>query len=103
MLPRRLVQLRIDDPEPMLYHGEPILRDGAVVGDVRAGSYGHTLGGAVGIAHVCPSDIAGGEPEFVTKKYIESGTWEVDIAGRRYPATLSLRPMYDPNNEAIKG
>ena len=35
-----------------MFHGEVVLRDGEVVGDVRAASYGHTLGGAVGLAMV---------------------------------------------------
>ena len=51
-LPRRLAQVLVNDPEPLLYHGEVLYRDGVVVGDVRAGSYGHTLGGAVGLAMV---------------------------------------------------
>lgn len=38
----------------------------------------------------------------LTKKYFESGKWEVDIAGVRHPATVSLAPMYDPKNTKIK-
>ena len=38
----------------------------------------------------------------LTKKYFESGKWEVDIAGVRYPATVSLSPLYDPKNSKIK-
>ena len=65
------------------------------MGDVRAGSYGHTLGGACGlvmIEHDAP----------VTKKFINSGTWEVSIAGTRYPAAVSLQPMFDAKNMKIK-
>ena len=36
------------DPEPLLFHGEPILRDGRIVGHLTSGNYGHALGGAVG-------------------------------------------------------
>jgi len=49
-----------DAPVVLLYHGEPVLIDGAYVGDVRVGSYGHTLGGAVGLAMIsCPRTYTG--------------------------------------------
>lgn len=92
---RRLVQLLVQDPEPMLHHGEIVCRDGVAVGDVRAGSYGHTLSGAVGLAMVEAS-----EP--ITADVMAASTWEVDIAGRRWPVTASLRPLYDPTNARIR-
>jgi heterotetrameric sarcosine oxidase gamma subunit len=93
---QRLVQLRVLDPEPLLFHAEIVLRDGVAVGYVRAASYGWTLGGAVGLAFVS----GGGEP--VTPAWLRAGTWEVDVAGRRHPVEVSLRPMYDPASERIK-
>jgi len=93
---RRLVQVLVGDPEPMLWHAEIILRNGDMVGDVRAGSYGHTLGGAVGLAMI----EGGAEP--VTVDYLATGTWEIDIAGELYPCTCSLRPLYDPEMLRIK-
>ncbi len=95
-LSRRLVQVLLRDPEPMLFHAEPVLRDGKPVGYVRAASYGHTLGAAVGLAMV-----DGGEP--VDKAWLEGAEWEVDIAGRLHPATASLRPFYDPTSSRVKG
>ena len=95
ILKRRHVQFLLNDPEPMLYYNEVIYRDGIIVGDVSSGSYGHTLGGAVGLGFVSCE-------EGVTKDYINSGNWEIQIAGIKYPATASLRPMYDPKNERIK-
>ena len=94
-LMRRLAQVRILDPEPLMFHGEVVYRDGVPVGYVRAASYGHTLGGAVGLAM-----IETGEP--VTAETLSTGTWEIDVAGVRYPAVASLRPMYDPDNARIK-
>jgi 4-methylaminobutanoate oxidase (formaldehyde-forming) len=38
----------------------------------------------------------------LSKKYIKAGTWEVDVAGVRYPAEVSIQPMYDPKNARIK-
>ena len=92
---RRLVQVLVKDPEPLMFHAEIVLCDGKPVGYVRAASYGHTLGGAVGLAM-----IEAGEP--LTLAWLRAGRWEVDIAGRRYPADVSLRPMYDPDMKRIK-
>jgi len=94
-LRRRLLQIRVTDPEPMLHHAEVVYRDGVAVGYVRAGSYGHTLGGAVGL-------VMAESPEPIGRDFVKGGTWEVDIAGTRYPAVASLRPMYDPTMARIK-
>jgi len=91
---RRLVQVLVKDPEPLMFHAEVVLRNGIPVGDIRAASYGHTLGGAVGLAMV--------ERDPVDSAWIDEGQWEVEIADRTYPAVISLRPMYDPGMERIK-
>ena len=96
-LPQRLVQVLLGDPEPLMYHAEVLYRDGVPVGDIRAASYGHSLGGAVGLSMVAPKCGSA-----VSKSYLDGGVWEVDVAGTRYPATASLRPMYDPQNSRIK-
>jgi 4-methylaminobutanoate oxidase (formaldehyde-forming) len=94
-LTRKLVQVLLTDPEPMLYHAEPVLRDGKPVGYVRAASYGHTLGGAVALAMV-----DGGEP--VTGAWCDAAEWQIEVAGRMVPARASLKPLYDPTNLKIK-
>ncbi len=94
---QRLVQVLLNDPEPLLFHAEVLYRDGVAVGYVRAASYGWTLGAAVGLAMV---EAAPGAS--VTPTWLSAGTWEVDVAGRRVPATVSLRPFYDPANARIK-
>jgi 4-methylaminobutanoate oxidase (formaldehyde-forming) len=94
-LTRRLLQVRLLDPEPFLHHGEVVFCGGSPLGYVRAGSYGHTLGGAVGLAM-----IDAGQP--ITSDFLAAGSWEVEIAGVRYPAVTSLRPMYDPDNSRIR-
>ncbi len=100
---RRLVQVLVCDPQPLLHHGEIVRRDGIAVGYVRAGSYGHTLGGAVGLAMVEPGDGAGAAAtNAVTKEWLSGGEWTVEIAGCPYPAAVSLRPLYDPGNLRIK-
>ncbi len=92
---RRIVQILLKDPEPMLYHAEIVRRNGKAVGYIRAASYGFTVGGAVGLAM-----IEAGEP--VNAKYFEEGTWEVEIAGKNHPAIASMKPLYDPTNEKVK-
>ncbi|MEO7965868.1 MAG: glycine cleavage T C-terminal barrel domain-containing protein, partial [Gemmatimonadaceae bacterium] len=95
-LARRLLQVRLTEPEPLLFHAEPIWRNGIAVGYVRAASYGHTLGGAVGLAMI----DAGAE--VLDQAWINAGTWEIEVADRRHAAVASLAPMYDPKNEKIK-
>ena len=95
-LKRRLVQVLCKDPEPLMFHAEPVWRDGVRVGYVRAASYGHTLGGAVGLAMIEGGDAV------VDAAFLGTGTWEVEIAARRYPALASMRPLFDPDNAKIK-
>ena len=94
-LTRRIVQVLVKDPLPLMYHAEIVHRNGRPVGYIRAASYGFTLGGAVGLAM-----IEAGEP--IDQAYLDQGTWEVDIAGKKYPAVASLRPFYDPDMKRIK-
>jgi glycine cleavage system aminomethyltransferase T/glycine/D-amino acid oxidase-like deaminating enzyme len=91
----RLVQFLLDDPEPLLYHNEPIYRNGELAGRILAGGYGHTLGASVGLGYI-------ENQEGMSADYIKSGTYEILLAGVRYPATASLRPMYDPEGERVR-
>tara|TARA_B110000093_G_scaffold171318_1_gene201207 strand:- start:470 stop:1510 length:1041 start_codon:yes stop_codon:yes gene_type:complete len=86
---KQLIQVLLNDPEPLLWHGEVVFHNDQPVGYVRSGSYGHTLGGAVGLAMVDTEDL-------------DSGTWEIEIAGKKYACTCSLSPLYDPNMERIR-
>jgi len=94
-LHRRLVQVLVLHPEPLMYHAEVLHRNGVAVGYLRSASYGHTLGGAVGLAMVEPGCV-------VDDAYLADGHWEVDIAGVRYPARVSVKPFYDPGNQRIR-
>ncbi len=94
-LDRRLVQVLVKDPGPLMFHGEVVHRNGRPVGYVRAASYGFTVGGAVGLTMLEP-----GVP--VTQAYLDEGSWEVEIAGDRYPALVSTRPLYDPRAERVR-
>lgn len=93
-LARRLVQFRLHDPEPMLYHNEAIVRDGRIVGPITSGNYGHHLGAAVGLGYVpCAGETAG--------EVLESD-YQIEVAGRRFAAEASLLPMYDPKSERVR-
>ncbi len=93
-LNRRLVQFRLQDPDPMLFHNEAIIRDGQMVGYLTSGNYGHFLGAAVGLGYVpCAGESAAD---------VLASTYEIEIAGKRHTAMASLKPMYDPKAERVK-
>ncbi|HET6213285.1 MAG TPA: FAD-dependent oxidoreductase [Micromonosporaceae bacterium] len=96
-LTRRLVQVLLTDPDPLMFHAEVVRRNGKPVGYIRAASYGFTLGGAVGLAMV------DGDGSPVDQSYLDSAEWTVEIGAASYPAVVSLRPLYDPGNERIRG
>ncbi len=95
-LSKRLLQFKLQDAEPLLYHNEPIWRDGAITGYLTSGNYGHHLGAAIGLGYVAcdvsekPDDVLG-------------STYEIEVAGERFPAMASLKPMYDPKSERVRG
>ncbi len=93
-LDARLLQFKLVEPEPLLYHNEPVLRDGEIVGYLSSGSYGHTLGAAVGLGYVpCKGE---------TVAEVLASHYEIDVAGVRVGAEVSLRPMYDAKSERVK-
>jgi len=91
---RRLVIFVLEDPEPMLWGSEPIYRDGKAVGYTTSGSYGHSVGDAIAMGYV-------GNAAGVSAEFIESGKFEINISGRRYPAKAHLRAPYDPERKKL--
>jgi len=92
---KRLVQFALEDPEPLLYHNEPIYRDGRIVGHLTSGNYGHHLGRAIGLGYVHNA-------EGVTADFVKAGSYEIEVAGERFAAQASLRPLYDPKAERVR-
>jgi 4-methylaminobutanoate oxidase (formaldehyde-forming) len=92
---RRMVQILLTDPEPLLHGNEIIHLDGAAVGHMQVGAYGHTLGGAVGIGFVS-LDVP------ITPSLVNAGRWEVAVAGTMVAARASLKPMLDPGLERVR-
>jgi heterotetrameric sarcosine oxidase gamma subunit len=93
---RRLVQFVLEDPEPVLTHNEPVLRDGVRVGYTTSSAYAHTLGGCGALGYVS-------HPEGVTPDFVASGRFVIEQADRSYPARASLAPLYDPKNLRPRG
>lgn len=90
----RMVQFKLTDAEPMLYHAEPIVRDGEIVSYLTSGAYGHTLGAAIGLGYVpCKGESV---------DQMLSSTYEIEIAGVRVRAEASMKPMYDPKSERMR-
>jgi heterotetrameric sarcosine oxidase gamma subunit len=87
---RRLVHIRLTDPEPLLRHGESVLEGERIIGRVTSGAYGHHLGASVGLAMIESGDLP-------------AASVQVDIAGGLAPAVLSTRPFYDPDNLRLRG
>ncbi len=91
---RRLLQFKLDDPEPLLYHNEPIVMDGKIVGYLSSGMYGHTLGAAIGMGYVEAPDL--------TAERIGEASFEIEVAKARFSAQASLRAFYDPSSSRMK-
>ena len=89
---RRMVQFKLDDPEPLLYHNESIIMDGEIVGYLTSGIYGHAVGGALGMGY---AEVPG-----LTAHRIAEGTWE--IATERFSAQAQLRAFYDSKGEKMR-
>ena len=93
-LAARLLQFRLTEPGPLLYHNEPVIRDDEVVGYLSSGSYGHTLGGAIGLGYVpCKGESAA---------EVLASSYQIEVAGVLVSAEASLKPMYDPKSERVK-
>jgi len=93
---RRLVAIALESPEPLLYHNEPIWRDGELVGRICSGMFGHTLGTSLGLGYLASGGAA------VTAEWIGAGRYEVEVAAERTPARVSLRPFYDPTGARVR-
>lgn len=96
-LPRLLAGFSVADPEVVLLGRETIYRDGRRVGWLASGGFGHTLGQGLGYGYV--RDPENG----VTPEVVLSGTYELEVATERVPATAFLRAPYDPEATRAKG
>ena len=91
----RMMQFRLKEPMPLLYHNEAVLRDGEIVSYLTSGNYGHHLGGAIGMGYVPCHDGEDAASQLAS-------SYEIDVAGERVSAEVSLKPMYDPAATRMK-
>lgn len=92
---KRIAIFKLDNPDTILFHDEPIWRDGKRVGNISSAAYGHTLGASIGLGYVNfegPFD----------KDALLASTYEIEVAGVRVPSSISLSPLYDPKNLTIR-
>ena len=94
-LRKRLVQFVLEDPEPLLWHHEPICRGNECVGYLSSGNYGHALGAAVGLGYVR-------HDEPVTADWLAAQRWSIEIGGERHVASAGLRAAYDPTGGRMR-
>jgi len=95
-LDQRLMQFRLNDPAPLLYHNEAILRDGEIVGYLTSGNYGHHLGGAIGLGYVkCAVEGESADDQL-------KSSYAIDVAGEIIEAEVSFKPMYDPTAARVR-
>lgn len=92
---RRFASFTLADPEPLLLGNEPIYRNDELCGRISSGAFGHTLGKSVGLGYV-------ENPDGVTPLWIREGKYEVELAGERLPAHVSLRAPYDPEGQRVR-
>ena len=93
---RKLAQFALHDANALLYHNEPIWRDGAIVGRISSGMFGHALGQSLGMGYVELGAMAGNDAGLVAAHY------EIEVAGVKVPATASLAGFYDPQSLRVK-
>ncbi len=91
---RRLVQFKLDNPLPLLYHNEPIIMNGKVNGYLTSGMYGHSLGSSIGMGYIKSPNIS--------EKKLSKSKFEIEIATKRYSAKASLRGLYYPDGKKMK-
>ena len=94
-LPRRMACFTAD-PNVILLGRETIYRDGKRVGWLSSGGFGYTVGKSIGYGYVR-------EPEAgVSRDFVLSGRYELEVATERVPAEVTLDPLYDARNARIR-
>jgi 4-methylaminobutanoate oxidase (formaldehyde-forming) len=94
---RRLVQFALADPSKLLYHNEPIWRDGVIAGSITSGMYGHTVDASLGMGWVAAPD-----GQLADRDWVLSGAYEIEVACECVAARASLEPWYDPKSLRVR-
>jgi len=94
-LTRKLATFSLEDPEPLIYHDEPIYRNGELISANTHGSYGHLIGGATGMGYL-------ENPDGITKEWIMDADYTINVEGKMVPAKVHLKPLHDPKGERLR-
>ncbi len=93
---RRLACFALQSDAHLLYGNEPIWRDGAIVGRITSGAFGHSVRQPIGMGYVSNGGAA------LEERDILSGSFEIEVAGERIPASPSLRAFHDPAGTRLR-
>ena len=88
---RRFVILEVADADCEVVGYESITKDGAAVGYVTSGAYGHCIDKSLAAGYV-PTALAR-----------DGARFEIDILGEMRTATVRLEPLYDPQGLRLRG
>jgi len=91
---RRLALFKLEDAQTLLTHDEPIWQDGSTVGHIVSSAYSYTFNCSLGLGYVH------GDP-IISRRQILDGAFQIEVADRMVPASVSLRALYDPDNKHI--
>lgn len=94
-LPRLLAGFAVEDPGIVLLGRETIYRDGVRAGWLGSGGFGYSIGKSIGYGYVR-------NPEGVDRNFVLSGNYELEVAGERVPASVSVTPFLDPQGERFR-
>ena len=92
---KRLIQFRVEDPDLISYHDDPIFRNSVYVGRTTGGMWSHTQDRCLSMAYL-------NNPSGVDQAWLDSGDWQIEIGTRRRPVTPSIRSFYDPQNQKVR-
>ncbi len=98
---KRLIQFRLDDPDRLLYHDEPIFRNGLLVGRTSSGMWSYVEGAALAMGYL-QRDEGDARDEGVTQAWLDEGSFQIEVATVRIDARPSIRSFYDPRNERVR-
>ena len=93
-LRKRLASFILEDCEPVLWGGEPIVRNGEVVGYTTSAAWSPTLNASVAMGYLKSSDP-------IRSAFLREGAYTINSAGQQYVTRISHRAPYDPARTKI--
>ena len=94
---KRLIQFRLEHPELLCYHDDPILRNGEPVGSTTSSMWSYVEGRCLTMGYLHRSGAEG-----VVQDWLDTGRFEINVGGELVPATPSIRSFYDPRNQKVR-